>query len=255
MREKMFRWQHVSLLVFALALLFVGYVVYQWKQPKVINQWVKIYPSGERRTGVTLESEEGRGYEGGPDDQPGLAILKSSEDISLAYIGPTGKTLTINYGGNIPYHYDLDAHYIDGDYQWTTQVSADYVSLNEETEKSHVSTLYHADTHKIEKDVYLNGDYDTPWEGISAELSPNEEGWRMTRYHKGQPTLIAQSITIDEVDRLSDKLATPTQVDYKDYVRTKIKGWQHEMTLLMHLPNLEDASYQKLDEIFFKRTP
>lgn len=222
---------------------------YWWSQPKTLWKWVKIYPDGSNKTGSTIETSEGRGFEGEPDELPGLVISKGTTDIGLSYRNTSGRELNIDFGKKMPYHYKLNARHIEGGKIWSAQVFENGLSISE-TSSGKLETLsYKPSTHKMEKHIFIDRN-SVPWEGVGFELTPGGS-FTITRYHEGKPIFSKENLSINEANSLSDEWSVPADKDYDIFVRDTLKRWQREMAEEMHLPELENEDYASLNARYF----
>lgn len=235
-------------LSFCLGAIAVAGALYAWAQPKVLYQWVKIHPDGSQTTGTTVATDEGRGFEGEPDESPGLVISKWSQDISLAYRNASGRELSISFGGDFKYHYQLSAWHVTAGKIWSTQLFENFLSIDEQVGNDETRLSYVKATNLVERSTYVNRS-STPWEGVDFQLT--DGNFTVTRYREGRPVASAKDLPIDEANKWRDQWSTPADKDYFVVVRDTLKGWQREMAEEMHLPALENEGYASLKARYF----
>jgi hypothetical protein len=245
-----FFWRFKRYLVFlicTLAVLLGGCVIFAWLQPTVLFEWVKIYPDGSQKSGQAIKISEGRGFEGEPDELPGLVISKWSQDIGLEYTDATGRQLEILWGGDFEHHYQLSARHVDAGKIWTTQVFERFLSINEQFGSTETRLSYSRVTHKLEKHIKKSS---ATWDGVDFQLTP-ESRWTVTRYQEGRHIAVMHTASIDEANQWRDQWSDTTDADYVALVHNTLKNWQREMAHGTQLPALENETYASLKAKYF----
>ncbi len=234
-------------LIFSLGALLGAGGLSVWLQPTVLYQWVKIYPDGSQKSGKTVETSEGRGFEGEPDALPGLVISKWSQDIGLEYSDAAGRQLKILFGGDFDYHYKISARHVDAGKIWTAQLFEHFLSINEQFGNTETRHTYSHVTHKLETHIRRSS---KTWEGVDFQLDPGGN-FTLTRYQEGRPVSVVHDLPIDAANKWKDQWIDPTDTDYFALVHDTLKTWQREMAHGMRVPALENETYASLKAKYF----
>jgi len=217
----------------------------------VTDKWIKFYQDGTQIKGITIDTDDGSGRMGEPDDKPGLVISKGISAISLSYKNKNGRILNIYFSEKRQYNYKLNAILYDGDYYWSMQDNEFSVNIREHSKNEYINICYDKISKTVEKNIYIEkNNIQTQWSGSSIELLKNGK-WKFVHYDKGKATIAGENLTDDEKYKLRNGMKTPADKDYYEYVYEKIKIWQLEMTNQLHVPLLVDADYASLKKKYF----